>query len=181
MTMSDVDRTTTPHRVTYEYIDVLVRPEQQAWYQDIFQSFGWVAQRLPQPHGGTVNLRFRRDREWGNRPLLVELQRRSEQALAAIETLERSRTITATLAAWGVGVVGAMFFAASILGLAGLPTWLLLLLGVNGLLVLGLACLVHTRATGKRTAEVVAEIERRKDAIRAYCHEAAQLLDGSTR
>ena len=178
--MTEIDAMTTPTRlfVRYEHTAVTVQQEKESLYRDVYQSFGWIAEgTVHEPSGATVTLTFRRSRELGNRPLLVELQRRCELALTTISDLERSRTSTAATAAWGVASAGTVLLAAAVVTFAtGFGGLVFGLLGFAGLGAWSIAYPVYAQATRKRTAQVALAIEQQYDTILAHGRQAGQLL-----
>jgi hypothetical protein len=124
--------------------------------------------------GEAVTLELKRDRRIRNRPVVAELQRTAEEALASIERLERSKTATAV--AYSVGLAGAAFFAGAVFSLnAGLVP-LFLFLGFHGLLFWAAPYFLHTRLRNRRTAKVAPLIDREYEVLHATAERARGFL-----
>jgi hypothetical protein len=158
---------------SYEYTTIRVVRAEESLHREVHESFGWVLDGCVRARE-TVTLELKRDRRIRNRPVVAELQRTAEAALAAIERLERSKTATASAVAWSVGVAGAAFFAGAVFSLdAGLVP-LFLYLGFHGVLCWVAPHFVHTRLRHRRTAKVAPLIDREYEVL----HEAAERARG---
>jgi hypothetical protein len=82
---------------TYEYAAIRADRDLESLYRDTYVNFGWTVEGYGQalPSTGTVNLKLKRPRHLKNRPEVVQLQRKAEQALAEIAALEKSKTTSA--------------------------------------------------------------------------------------
>jgi hypothetical protein len=69
---------------TYEYATIRAERDLESLYRDTYVSFGWTVEGYGQalPSTGAVNLKLKRPRHLKNRPEVVQLQRKAEQALA---------------------------------------------------------------------------------------------------
>lgn len=170
--------TRRPEFVAYEYATVRVGRDKESLYRDVYASFGWTIEGYLSARGpgNSVTLKMKRDRRIKNRAVVTELQRKAEEALASLENLERSRTTTATAAAWFTGLVGAGLLAGSIFSLdAGLVP-LFLVLGVAGLLLWVAPFYIHATLRARCTAQACPHIDREYDVIHETAEQAAGLL-----
>jgi hypothetical protein len=161
--------------VSYEYTTIRVERAKEPLHREVHESFGRVLDGRVQA-GETVILELKRDRRIRNRPVVAELQRTAEEALASIERLEQSKTATASAVAWSVGLAGAAFFAGAVFSLnAGLVP-LFLFLGFHGLLFWAAPYFLHTRLRNRRTAKVAPLIDREYEALHATAERARGFL-----
>lgn len=172
--------------VAYEYLTVQADRDLELLYKDTYRSFGWIIEATTAgPLGGgtpnptMVTLKLKRDRRLRNRPLVNELQRRAENALAAIRDLEKSRTSTAVATALGIDIVGSAFLAGSVFAIeAGL--WLLSVpLGAVGLLGWLTGWLAHGKVKARKTAQTAPLIDQQYDILYNASDQAARLLAGT--
>lgn len=180
-----------PHDyVAYEYLTVQAGRDLESLYADTYRSFGWIVESAStgvlnagagilngnRPGVNTVTLRLKRDRRIRNRSLINELQRKAENALAEIQTLERSRTTTAVATALGIGIVGSAFLAGSIFAIEA-NLWLLSIpLGAIGLLGWLAGYLAHGRVKAKKTAQTAPLIDEQYELVYEASEQAARLL-----
>jgi hypothetical protein len=160
---------------SYEYTTIRVERAKEQLHREVHESFGWVLDGRVQA-GETVTLELKRDGRIRNRPVVAELQRTAEEALASIERLERSKTATAAAVAYSVGLAGAAFFAGAVFSLdAGLIP-LFLFLGFHGLLFWAAPYFLHTRLRNRRTAKVAPLIDREYEVLHATAERARGFL-----
>lgn len=100
----------------YEYLELNVPRTQASFYLDSYENFGWVQdENLPVKElGGNTTLQLKRDRKIANKAELTRLQRNFEACMTELESLERSKTVTATAAALATGMAGTAFMAGSV-------------------------------------------------------------------
>ncbi|WP_051208969.1 hypothetical protein [Propionicicella superfundia] len=167
-----------PDYIGYEYATVTADRDLEPLYEDTYRSFGWIVENATTtvPNVNAVALKLKRDRRVRNRPLINELQRTAENALACIRALEKSRTATATGVALGIGIAGSAFLAGSVFAIeAGL--WLLSIpLGAIGLLGWLAAYLAHGRVKVRKTAQTAPLIDQQYEIVYGACEQAARLL-----
>ncbi|ADJ48949.1 hypothetical protein AMES_7123 [Amycolatopsis mediterranei S699] len=171
MTIAANDR----QAVSYEYTTIRVERDKERLHREVHESFGWILDGRV-PAGETVTLELKRDRRIRNRPVVAELQRTAEEALASIGRLERSKTAIASAVAYSVGLAGAAFFAGAVFSLnAGLIP-LFLFLGFHGLLFWVAPYFLHTRLRTRKAAELAPLIDRQYGVIRETAERAHGFL-----
>jgi hypothetical protein len=120
MTQSNTDFT------AYEYLTIQVDRELEPLYKDTYRNFGWIIEgygsALPNP--STVTIKLKRDRRFSNRQAVLEQQRKAENALASITSLEHSKQNSAVIAAISGGIIGSAFLAGSVFAITA-EMWLL--------------------------------------------------------
>lgn len=94
--------------VGFEYMEVSAKHWMESLYVDSYENFGWEfeGEAARESAGGQVTLKFKRDRKLRNKAELTRLQRQFEACAQEIEALERSRTTTASIAAFTIGLAG---------------------------------------------------------------------------
>lgn len=169
--------------VAYEYLTVQTNRDLEPLYKDTYRSFGWIIERTATgvlngngPTPNTITLKLKRDRRIRNRPLINELQRKAENALAQLHALEKSRTTAAISTALALGIVGSAFLAGSVFAIeAGL--WLVSVpLGAVGLLGWLAGYLAHGHVKAKQTAKTAPLIDQQYELIYQASEQAARLL-----
>lgn len=101
--------------VGFEYMEVPAKRSMESLYVDSYRNFGWEYEGTSeQENSNHVTVKFKRDRKIRNKAELSRLQRQFENCAHEIEALERSRTTTATIAAFSVGLVGTALLGCSV-------------------------------------------------------------------
>lgn len=163
--------------VAYEYTTVRVTREMVPLYRYAYRAFGWtLADHDRTPPAQIVTLRLKRDRHLKNRPMIVELQRKGESALATITRLERSQTTAAAGAAFVVGIVAAALIAGSVVTLNHDSLGWSIPLGVLGLVGWAFGHFTYVRVRASRTARLAPLIERQLGIVREACDQAGHLI-----
>ena len=147
--------------VSYEYTTIRVHKDMAAVYADTSRNFGWIVDGYDEnpSHAGLIVLTLRRDRRIKNRAIVVELQRKSDAALAAIAALERSKTTMAIAVSLGIGIGGTAVLTASAFALlAGMLALAVPLCGV-GLVGWLAGYLAYERVVSNRTVRVAPIID----------------------
>lgn len=164
--------------VAYEYMTVKADRDREGLYRDTYQNFGWQVEgyETPLPGSTSVTMKLKRDRRIKNRPLVLELQRKAENALETISQLERSKGSVSVAAALSVGVVGCAFLAGSVFAIEADKWAPGIALGVVGLLGWLAGYVTYGRVKAHRTQSVADMIDRQYDIIYATGEQSTQLL-----
>lgn len=164
--------------VTYEYATIRAERDLESLYRDTYASFGWTVDGYGTalPSTGTVTLKLKRPRRIKNRPPVVELQRKAEQALAEIAALEKSKGTSAFATAMTVGIVGSGFLAGSIFAIDAERWGLSIPLGAIGLIGWLAGYLAYGRVKASRVAKVTPLIDHQYDVVYEASEQAARLL-----
>ncbi|MBU4337260.1 MAG: hypothetical protein KJ548_11875 [Actinobacteria bacterium] len=167
-----------PDYVGYEYTTVRVARDLESLYRDTYSNFGWIVEGYGNlvPSSTAVSLKLKRDRHIKNRPQVVGLQRKAENALREIGTLERAKTSTAIATAIGVGTIGCAFLAGSVFLITDDQWGWSIPLGALGLLGWLAGFLSYGRVAARRTAELIPLIDRQYDVVYEAGEQAAHLL-----
>lgn len=159
---------------TYEYATVEVPRRLEAPYRDSYRSFGWDVESET-PGLRSVTLELKRDRAMKNRPLLAELQRGSDAALAAIDVLETSPQRVAMAVALSIGVVGSALLALSVFSMQAGLGFASIALGALGLIAWLVAPLSHAAVRTARARRAQPVIARQLEAVYAAQEQAHAL------
>jgi hypothetical protein len=168
--------------VAYEYKSITAARGLESIYIDGFQNFGW------EPDGSTpffssrgrasVMLKFKRERNIKNKGDLARLERQFEDGIQEIETLEKSKTSIAFIAAITVGIVGAAFMAGSVFAyLAGMLP-LMVILTIPGFLGWIFPYFCYTGVKAKQVQKVSPLIDAQYDTVYDLCEKAHTFLVG---
>jgi hypothetical protein len=164
--------------IGYEYKDITVKHSMEPIYADGYGNFGWVLEgtSTPMQSIGSVTMKFKRDRKIRNKAELSRLQRQFDSCAAEIEALERSRTLGASAAAYGIGILGSAFMAGSVFAYLANMLPLSVILAIPGfagwIIPYFCYCTLHKRKTDK-TAPL---IDQKHDEIYEVCKKANGLL-----
>lgn len=162
----------------YEYRDVTVKRGSMALYADNYQCFGWTLENTGIPIGGinSVTMRFKRNRKLRNMAELTRLQRQFEAGASEIETLEQSKGLRASIAAYVIGVAGTAFMAGSVFALMAGLTALSIVLAIPAIAgwIAPYFCYVHIRR--RSTENVTPVIDGKYDEIYEVCEKAHGLI-----
>ena len=164
--------------VGFEYMEVPAKRRMESLYVDSYENFGWEFEGEAAREGRSEEstMKFKRDRKLRNKAELTRLQRQFEACAHEIETLERSRTTTASIAAFSVGLAGtALLGGAMFAYLHGLLP-LMVVLAIPGFLGWMLPCFCYQRLRQKRERQIAPLIEQKHDEIYTVCEQGCRLL-----
>ena len=170
--------------IGYEYKDINVPKDMASVYADGYENFGWSleggdsAAAPVQPGADTVELKFKRDRKIRNKAELTRLQAQFESCAGEIATMERSKTTTASIAAYTVGVVGCAFMAGSVFAYLGGLLPLCIVLAVPGFLGWIVPYFAYQKLKKSKTAKLAPLIDQKYDEIYTVNEKASGLLNG---
>lgn len=160
--------------VAYEYKEITAQGERASLLMDYYQSLGWEVQK----DSGSGKIMLRRSHKLMNKTELTRLQRNLEACLAEIDTLQKSKTTKASIAALVTGLIGTAFMAGSVFAVtAASPViWLCILLAVPAFALWILAPLLYPKMVAERTKIVNELIEQKYDEIYGICEKGSKLL-----
>lgn len=94
--------------VSYEYRTKTVKAEQEAKAMDMYEAFGWeITGTTPNVIDG-VTLSLKRDRRQKHKQELTKIERQAENVFDAINNLQKSKTMGASIFAYIFGIVAAL-------------------------------------------------------------------------
>lgn len=168
--------------VGYEYKDISVRRELEPLCADGYANFGWTLEgtdTVSTLQGtNTASMRFKRDRKICNKAELTRLQRQFEACVHEIQALERSKTTSASIAAFTVGLVGTVFLAGSVFAYIGGMLAPSIALAVPGFLGWIIPYFAYRKIQKNKTDKLTPLIEQKYDEIYAVCEKGNSLLNG---
>jgi Flp pilus assembly protein TadB len=164
--------------IGYEYKDLIVDREKEGVYADGYPNFGWKLEGSSTPIFGisSVNLRFKRDRKIRNKAELTRLQRQFESNVDEIEKLEQSKTTTAMITAFTVGLIGTACMAGSVFAFLGSMIPLCIVLAIPAFIGWVVPYFSFVKLRNKRAEKIAPLLEQQYDSIYEVCEKAHGLL-----
>ena len=166
--------------VGYRYKRIAVPAAQAVMLIDSYANFGWELDEESSPlrNVGIVTLVFKQDRKILNKMELTRLERHFEACLEEIDTLERSKSSTATAFSISVGILGTAFIAGSVFAITNDPPHIFLsvLLGIPGLIGWIAPTFVFREFFNRSAKKIDPLIEQKQDEIYDICEKGFNLL-----
>ena len=165
--------------VGYEYKDITTSRELEGIYADSYPSFGWALDgAVPIPILGisTITLKFKRDRKIRNKAELTRLQRQFEACVSEIMRMEKSKSASASIVAFTVGIIGTACMAGATFSYLGSLIPLCIVLAVPGFIGWILPYFLYNLTYVKKTDKIAPLIEVKYDEIYEVCGKANALL-----
>jgi hypothetical protein len=164
--------------IGYEYKELTVNRDKEGVYTDGYPNFGWVLEKGSEALFGfsIVNLKFKRDRKIRNKAELTRLQRQFESNVSEIEKLEQSKTTTASITAFTIGIIGTALMAGATFAFLANMILLCIVLAVPAFIGWVLPYFSFVKLKSKRISTVTPLIEQQYDAIYEVCEKAHGLL-----
>lgn len=164
--------------IGYEYKDVTVSRYMASVVADGYENFGYLLEgtSFPIQRYGAITLKLKRDRKIRNKTELTRLQRQFDACVAEVETLERSKTIGASAAAYIIGVVGTAFMAGSVFAYLGGMVPLCIILAIPAFAGWVFPYLMFTSMHKKKNEKVTPLIDKKYDEIYEVCEKARSMI-----
>jgi len=164
--------------IGYEYRDITVTRDLHPMYADSYENFGWILDTTtkPQVGMGSVTMRFKRDRKIRNKAELTRLQRQFDACANEIVSMEKSKSASASIVAYTVGLIGTAFMAGSTFAVLAENILLCVVLAVPAFIGWILPYFLYKSTYAKKTAKVTPLIESKYDEIYEVCERANSLL-----
>ena len=161
-----------------EYTTIRVDRDLEPLYKDAYSNFGWIVEGYGPslPNVTMITLKLKRDRRIKNRPMVLELQRKCENALTSITSLEKAKTTTAMAWSLGLGIVGSALLAGAVFAINADLIVLSIPLGALGLVGWMAGYLAHNRVKASKTAQLAPLIDRQCDVVYETGEQASRLL-----
>lgn len=173
--MSD-DKKDSKGFIGYEYKEVTIKQSTESLYLDGYTNFGWVVEEtLTTLQPGYVTLRMKRDRKIRNKAELIRLQRKFESEVAEIDSLERSKTMKASIVAYIIGIIGTAFMAGSVFAVVGGNVALCIILAVPAFIGWLVPYFAYRKIVQNKTIEASTLIDNKYDEIYEICEKANRL------
>lgn len=148
--------------VGFEYMEVPAKRSMESLYVDSYRNFGWEYEgSSEQENSDHVTVKFKRNRKIRNKAELSRLQRQFESCTHEIEALERSRTTTATIAAFSIGLVGTALLGCSMFSYLNGMLPLMVILAVPGFLGWIIPVSATRNSSGQRRHRLPRSLSRR--------------------
>ena len=166
--------------IGYDYLTVTSDSEKASMHLDAYKSLGWMPdESMPvKQFANTVTMKLKRDRKILNKTELIRLQQHFEFCLDEIESLENSKTRTATIYSITIGIIGTAFMAGSVFAVTNEPPLILLciLLGIPGIVGWVFPYHLFKFFIKKRSGEVSPLIEQKYEEIYEICEKSSALI-----
>lgn len=175
--MSEITKTANDF-IGYEYKDITVSRSLETVYADGYENFGWKLEgtSMPLQAFSSITMKFKRDRKIRNKAELTRLQRQFDSCISEIEALERSKGISASIAAYGVGIVGTACMAGAVFAFLAEMLPLCIVLAVPAFAGWILPYFLYLNILKKKTERVMPVIDGKYDETYAICEKANSLL-----
>ena len=167
--------------VSYEYKTVSVKSKDRAKAMDLYEAFGWEITGTASAATGNTTLSLKRDRRLPHKQELNKLERQAEDTFAAINGLERSKTLGASVFAYIFGC-----FAALVLGGGMCLTMLVegsipatiggIILGVAGIALCGVNYVIYKKLVEKKTKSLLPVIDQTEEKLANTLEKGNDLL-----
>lgn len=163
--------------IGYEYKKILTNAEMAPVFADGYENFGWELDGTsPSLRLGPSYMTFKRDRKLRNKAELARLQRQFESCTANIISLEKSKTVNASIVAYIVGILGTALMAGATFAYLANLIPLMIILAVPGFVGWILPYFLFKKIYQKQAAKVVPLVDQKYDEIYSVCEKANQLL-----
>ena len=167
--------------VSYEYKTVSVKSKDRAKAMDLYEAFGWEITGTASAATGNTTLSLKRDRRLPHKQELNKLERQAEDTFAAINGLERSKTLWASVFAYIFGC-----FAALVLGGGMCLTMLIegsipamvggIVLGVVGIALCAVNYIIYKKLVEKKTKSLLPVIDQTEEKLANTLEKGNDLL-----
>lgn len=167
------------HFIGYEYKEINVSRSMESVYTDGYHHFGWKLDGTAHSsHGANkVVLKFKRDRKLPNKIEVTRLQRQFEACAQEIQSLEHSKYILPSTAAYSIGLIGTAFMAGSVFAYIGGMLGLSIVLAIPAFIGWIIPYFCYCRLKDKKTAEVGPLIDQKYDELYEVCEKSNTLLN----
>lgn len=165
--------------VGFEYLEVPAKSSKESLYVDSYRNFGWEyeGEAAAGEKEGKVRLKFKRDRKIRNKAELSRLQRQFEACAREIETMERSETTMASIAAFSIGLVGTALLGGAMFSyLAGMLP-LMVVLAVPGFIGWIIPYFCYQKLRRSRSQQIAPFVEQKMEEIYEVCQRGCSLLN----
>lgn len=166
--------------VAYEYKTVSVKAKDQAKTMDVYEAFGWEVTSAAQTLDGHAVLFLKRDRKQRHRTELTKLERQAEDTLDALRTLERSKTLGATVFSSIFGCIGALVLGggmALVMQVGGVPAMAGgIVLGLVGIVICAVNYPIFKKMAAKKTKSLLPVIDQTEEKLALLLEKGNDLL-----
>ena len=169
----------TNNYIGYEYKTFPIKKNQFSIYTDAYENFGWTLESTTKNIGKVdeLNLNMKRDRKIPNKIELSRLQKQFESYASDIQDLESSKTRTASIIAYFLGVLGTTFMALSVFAVTSeriIPT---IIFGSLGFIGWAIPYFSFLKIKNNKTTQISPFIDQKYEEIYEVCKKANQLLE----
>jgi hypothetical protein len=167
--------------IGYKYKQVTAPIDKANMLIDSYKNFGWELDDELHSLGKQriVTLIFKQDRKILNKMELTRLERHFEACIEEIDTLERSKTSSATAISLSVGILGTAFMAGSVFAVTNDPPliFLCVLLAIPGFAGWISASHIYNVFLERSAKKIDPLIEEKHDEIYDICQKGFNLIN----
>ena len=182
--------------VAYEYKNITVKSDFATIYTDCLSNFGWelvdeqeygfqplmtafvpiVSSTGAPAEQEVVSLKFKRDRRINNKVEVNQLERKCEEALSSIGSMERKNNAFTMGISLGAGIVGTAILGLAVYNFVSANIVIGILLTVLGVAGWGVGFFANLRLGKKKSAKTEPMIQAQLDVAYGACEQAYALI-----
>lgn len=167
--------------IAYEYKTKTVKNNERAKTLDMYEAFGWEATEINPSVADNCVITLRRDRKIEHKQELVKLEKKAEDERAALNALERSKTLGASVFAYIFGIASALIMGGGmslVMTANGTVqnTVAGVILGVTGVALCCLTYPIYSKIVLKKTQKVSPAIDAGEEALANILEKGNDLL-----
>lgn len=171
--------------ISYEYKTVTVKAKDQARAMDMYEAFGWEITSTSASVLDGVTLSLKRDRKQMHKQELNKLERRAEETCATLDSLQRSKTMSAEVFAYIFGICAALVLGGGMCLVMLIENSIPALiggiaLGILGIVLCGLNYKFYKNIVAKKTKQVLPAIDDTEEKLSNLLEEGNDLLRAET-
>lgn len=167
--------------IAYEYKTKTVKNNERAKTLDMYEAFGWEATEINPSVADNCVITLRRDRRIDHKQELVKLEKKAEEERAALNALERSKTLGASVFAYIFGIASALIMGGGmslVMTANGTVqnTVIGVILGVIGIALCCLTYPIYSKIVLRKTQKVSSAIDAGEEALANILEKGNDLL-----
>lgn len=168
--------------VAYEYKTKTVKNNERAKTMDLYEAFGWEATEVNSAIGDNCVITLRRDRKIPHKQELIKLEKKAEEERAALDSLERSKTLGASIFAYIFGIISALVLGGGmsiVMNASGTVKNMVagIVLGVVGIALCCITYPIYKKIVLKRTKDVTPAIDNGEEKLANVLEQGNDLLE----
>lgn len=168
--------------VAYEYKTKTVKNNERAKTMDLYEAFGWEATEVNSAISDNCVITLRRDRKIPHKQELIKLEKKAEEERAALDSLERSKTLGASIFAYIFGIISALVLGGGmsiVMNASGTVKNMVagIVLGVVGIALCCITYPIYKMIVLKRTKDVTPAIDNGEEKLANVLEQGNDLLE----
>lgn len=168
--------------ISYEYKTKTVKNRDRSKTMDLYEAFGWEAVEVTPSVADNCVVTLRRDRKIEHKQELTRLEKKAEEERAALDALERSKTLGASIFAYIFGVLSVLVLGGGmsiVMNSSGEVQNMVagVILGVVGIVLCCLTYPIYSKITLKKTKQVASAIDAGEEVLANILEQGNDLLE----